>query len=79
MKPWGEYIDSLGRHIVGHSSVTLERDGCNSDSCPLGNFIADAFVNHYATKEPKGVGEWTAASVAIINTGGLRTTIEKGS
>lgn len=71
-------MDTLGKYIVGHSSIVMQRDGCNSGECPLGNFIADAFVQHYATKEPKAANEWTPASVVLINTGGLRTTIEQG-
>lgn len=78
LKPWKAYIDSIGSHVVGHSSITMERDGCNSGECALGDFITDIFVNHYATKATKAADEWTAAAIAIVNTGGLRTTIEKG-
>lgn len=78
LKPWKDFLDVFGHRVVGHSDITMERVGCNSKECDLGNFITDIFVNHYATSEPKATDEWTASSIAIVNTGGLRTTIEKG-
>lgn len=79
LKPWKDFIDMTGKRVIGHSDVTMERIGCNSHECDLGNFITDIFVNHYVNNEPKAEDEWTTSAVAIVNTGGLRTTIEKGS
>lgn len=78
LKPWKEKMDQTGRRIVGHSDIKMERLGCNSHECELGNFITDVFVHHYETQQPKAADEWTSSSIAIVNTGGLRTTIEEG-
>lgn len=78
LKPWKDSLDAIGRRVVGSSEINMERVGCNSRECDLGNFITDIFVHHYATEEPKQADEWTSSCIAIVNTGGLRTTIEKG-
>ncbi|XP_060804761.1 uncharacterized protein LOC106143339 [Amyelois transitella] len=61
--------------IVGQTSVILDGHSCRVKECNMGNFIADAMVNKYAS-EYKGVG-WTDAPIAIIQGGGIRSSIAK--
>lgn len=78
IKPWKEYIDQKGLQVVGETKVTLLKTPCNLRECNIGNFLTDAFVNYYATQTESVPGKWTPAAIAILNTGGIRTTLDKG-
>lgn len=76
LQPWKEIIDVEANRIVGVSKVTLQKSGCNYQECNLGSFITDSYVHNYVTDaEP---GEWTYAAIAIMNVGGIRTTLTAG-
>lgn len=45
--------------------------------CNIGNFITDAFVQPFI--DIAGENEWTYASIALQNSGGIRTSLSKGS
>lgn len=78
MKPWKAQVEAQGHVVLGESIVELDKQthDCYSGECSLGNFVADAMVSHYVGKGPEGT--WTAAAIAFINAGGLRTNIEPG-
>lgn len=59
--------------IVGNTSVILDGHSCRLRECNMGNLIADAMVHKYAL-DYKGEG-WTDAPIAIIQGGGIRTSI----
>lgn len=59
--------------VVGVTSVVLHGDTCRLQECNMGNLITDAMVEKYAL-EYKGNG-WTDAPVAIIQGGGIRTSV----
>ena len=42
-----------------------------------GNLMTDAMVAHYVLEQPTE-GYWTNASIALLNSGGIRSPIEKG-
>ncbi|XP_052133254.1 apyrase-like [Frankliniella occidentalis] len=79
MKPWKAEVEAQGSVVVGSTLVELDKlaHDCYSGECTLGNFVADAMVHHYVGKGPEGT--WTAASIAFINAGGLRTNIAPGN
>ncbi|GBP34722.1 Protein 5NUC [Eumeta japonica] len=59
--------------IVGSTSVPLDGRLCHRSECGLGNLIADAMVEYYASQYD---GEyWTDAPIAIIQGGGIRSSI----
>lgn len=60
--------------IVGSTKVFLD-GGCHRGECNLGNFIADAIVDHYAFKYEQ-VSGWTDASIAIIQASNIRHSID---
>ncbi|RZC39648.1 uncharacterized protein BDFB_009824 [Asbolus verrucosus] len=76
LQPWKDVIDELGNRVIGKTLVTLDQTMCRYSECLLGNFVADAMVYSY-TSLAEG-SSWTYASLAVYNTGGLRTTIESG-
>lgn len=78
IRPWKEEIDRAGLRKVGTALYPLQKYQCSSDECNLGNFVADAFVYYYATKVPHESDEWTSASVALVQAGGIRTALDKG-
>jgi 5'-nucleotidase len=76
MEPWKDEVDELGDKIVGKTLVTLDQTMCRHSECLLGDFVADAMVYSYA--EVAEESSWTYAALAVVNAGGLRTTIETG-
>lgn len=74
--PWKFAVDDLGNRIIGFSMTDLPQQGCNYRECPLGNLIADAYVDSCTyMAEP---GHWTYAAVGLSNTGGIRVSLFKG-
>ncbi|KAM3965771.1 protein 5NUC-like isoform 1-T1 [Aphomia sociella] len=59
--------------IVGNTLVELDGHSCRLNECNMGNLIADAMIYKYASKYTKD--GWTDAPVAIIQGGGIRTSI----
>ncbi|XP_047991993.1 protein 5NUC-like isoform X3 [Leguminivora glycinivorella] len=68
----GEVL-KISEVVIGNSSVILDGHSCRLRECNLGNFITDAMVHKYASSY-KGVG-WTDAPIAIMQGGGIRTSI----
>ncbi|XP_061719225.1 uncharacterized protein LOC133526563 [Cydia pomonella] len=68
----GEVL-KISEVVVGNSSVILDGHSCRLRECNLGNFITDAMVHKYASLY-QGVG-WTDAPIAIIQGGGIRTSV----
>lgn len=50
---------------------------CRFNECNIGNFIADAMVYQYA-RDYEG-DYWTDAAIAIIQAGGIRTSLDIGN
>ena len=61
---------------VGTSFVFLDarKPDCMLKECNLGNVVTDAMVFHYA-KQSANEAQWTAASVAIQNSGSITSSI----
>ncbi|KAG5884885.1 hypothetical protein JTB14_025049 [Gonioctena quinquepunctata] len=77
LAPWKTMVDTRGDVVLGSTLVTLSNTGCYYQECTLGNFLADAMVYEYTKSAPKG--SWTQAAIAIMNAGGLRTSINIGN
>lgn len=58
-------------------SVVFLNGTCRFNECNLGNFIADSMVFDYA-RSYKGE-YWTDAAIALIQGGGIRTSLDKGN
>lgn len=67
----------MGNKVHGESKVLLEKPPCVRGECSMGNFVTDSYVNHFIEKAKEG--EWTYASIALQNAGGIRTSLSKGS
>ncbi|KAJ3665034.1 hypothetical protein Zmor_000550 [Zophobas morio] len=76
LQPWKDEVDAVGNRVIGSTLVTLDESMCRYSECLLGNFVADVMVYSYI--ELADNSSWTYAALAVYNTGGLRTTIEKG-
>ncbi|XP_045479612.1 apyrase-like [Harmonia axyridis] len=77
LMPYSDVVRKSGNDIIGSTLVRLERDDCRMGECLLGNFVTDAMVFSYIITAPKA--SWTKAAIALMNTGGLRTSIAKGN
>lgn len=59
--------------VLGTTSIKIDGSSCRLKECNMGNLITDAMVHKYAS-EYKGQG-WTDAPIAIIQGGGIRSSI----
>jgi len=66
--------------VVAETRVRLvgERSECRVRECNLGNLIADGMVRSVLGMTP-GSGEWSKASAAIVNSGGIRESVDPGN
>lgn len=77
LKPWQDEIKAEAEAIIGSTKVFLDNSNrsCQKGECNIGRMIADAFVEEYVNTAPEGA--WTRAAIGIINSGGIRTSIEE--
>lgn len=66
-------VNKVSEVIVGSTSVKIDGISCRLKECNMGNLITDAMIHKYAS-EYKGQG-WTDAPIAIIQGGGIRSSI----
>ncbi|XP_064542656.1 protein 5NUC-like [Drosophila montana] len=72
-------ITRLEQTIVGYTKVNLEGGNiCRLRECNLGNLIADSMV-HTRVLENKGGDYWTDAPIALLQGGGIRSSIDKNA
>ncbi len=76
IQPWKKLVDEEGVRVIGSSKVSLSRTDCTTE-CNIGNLITDASVYYYIDHAQEG--EWTRASIALTNNGGIRTSLSAGS
>ncbi|ALC41076.1 veil, partial [Drosophila busckii] len=69
-------ITSLEQQIVGYTKTFLEGGTCRLQECNLGNLIADSMV-HTRVLEDESGKFWTDAPIALLQGGGIRSSIEK--
>lgn len=70
-------ILALENEIVGVSKVLLD-GSCRRNECNLGNFVADSMVDWYALQYNDDQ-YWTDASIAFLQGGGIRASINHKS
>lgn len=63
--------------IIGTTKVLLD-GSCRRNECNLGNFITDAMVDWFASRR-KSSEHWTDASIAFLQGGGIRASIDDRS
>ncbi|KAL3883277.1 hypothetical protein ACJMK2_029560 [Sinanodonta woodiana] len=80
VKEFRKPIEAQKREVVGHTAVLLEGETywCRVRECNLGNLATDAMIN-YHLDYMKANGTWAAASIALVQSGGIRASIEPGN
>ncbi|XP_021942386.1 apyrase-like isoform X2 [Zootermopsis nevadensis] len=75
MRPWKEIIDAEGSRVIGSTKVFLDASSgaCRKGECNFGNLITNAFIDESVKLAQPG--SWTRAAIALINSGGIRTSI----
>lgn len=66
-------VMKISEVVLGITSIKIDGMTCRLKECNMGNLITDAMVHKYAS-EYKGQG-WTDAPIAIIQGGGIRSSI----
>jgi len=77
LEPWRKEVEAEFLTEVGRTHVFLdgERSSCGISECNLGNLVADSLVNHFIKFAEED--EWSKASIAFVNAGGLRGSIDE--
>ncbi|XP_072021463.1 snake venom 5'-nucleotidase-like [Amphiura filiformis] len=72
---WGEAVRNLTKERIGSTHVYLDgaRESCRLKECNLGNMIADAYIWVMVTFPDEE--KWNDVSIAIQNSGGIRSSI----
>ncbi|CAG8961542.1 hypothetical protein HYFRA_00013960 [Hymenoscyphus fraxineus] len=68
---WRKPFEAFAGQEVGFSDVELDQSRCALQECLLGNFMTDAMLDYRQNQS-------TAVSFALINAGGIRSTIDAG-
>ncbi|XP_046374004.2 5'-nucleotidase-like [Haliotis rufescens] len=78
LEPYIQQIDETAYEIVGKSHVPLqgEKAICRRRECNLGNVITDSMVKQNIKHSDSLY--WNNVSIAITNSGGIRSSIPKG-
>lgn len=73
---WGAEVQASFAAVVGASTVFLNGTFpiCRLHECVLGNLITDAMVDHFQES-----GKWPNLRIAVLNGGGIRSSIEEGN
>ncbi|KAH8309373.1 hypothetical protein KR059_008760 [Drosophila kikkawai] len=70
-------LEELENTILGYTKVFLEGGNiCRMRECNLGNMITDAMI-YTRVVEDQGGDYWTDASIALIQGGAIRASVEK--
>ncbi|KAF2352045.1 5'-Nucleotidase C-terminal [Trinorchestia longiramus] len=77
LEPWKIQINSVVTEEIGKTYVFLDgnRLSCRMRECNLGNLETDAVI-HLNAKFPDDM-EWARTSLAVINGGGIRSSIDE--
>ncbi|KAG5670060.1 hypothetical protein PVAND_000346 [Polypedilum vanderplanki] len=75
LKPWKEELDKYQSMKIGSINFSLDFS-CLEQECGIGNLITDAMVDSFVNAADSG--EWTAASIALLNSRGIRSTLSRG-
>ena len=68
---WAEPFKVFAAEVLGESTVELDQTLCQKQECVLGNFMADAMLAYRLNQSD-------TADFALINSGGIRATIDVG-
>lgn len=70
-------VEAYENQVIGTTKVILEGDNCRKEECNMGNLIADAMVSIRAgLYTVSDDGKWTDAAIAVIQGGGVRSSID---
>nr|XP_018897163.1 PREDICTED: protein 5NUC-like [Bemisia tabaci]XP_018897164.1 PREDICTED: protein 5NUC-like [Bemisia tabaci]XP_018897165.1 PREDICTED: protein 5NUC-like [Bemisia tabaci] len=80
VKKWTAKLSENANQVVGSTTARLEGTTglCSCAECNLGNLIADAYVEYYATKYRHLIPpeHWTDAPISFCQAGSVRATID---
>ncbi|KAF9979970.1 hypothetical protein BGZ65_005738 [Modicella reniformis] len=78
---WRSEFESWAKTVLGKASDNFDMAGCRTRDCVMGNFMTDAMLQYARSlssgKDKKTKHPW--ADLTIINTGGIRAGLAKGT
>ncbi|XP_017864718.1 PREDICTED: protein 5NUC-like [Drosophila arizonae] len=80
LEMYRENITALKKSVIGHTKVYLEgrMKYCRCVECNMGNLITDVMI-FSRVLEDQGGDYWTDAAIALYQSGGIRSSIERKS
>uniref|UniRef100_A0A8D8VZ06 apyrase n=1 Tax=Cacopsylla melanoneura TaxID=428564 RepID=A0A8D8VZ06_9HEMI len=83
LQPWKQAVDKVGKDVKGSSVVLLDasQGACYLGECNMGAMLLQAMIQEEINLRVRldKATLWTYASVAIINSGGIRNSIPEGN
>ncbi|XP_072044178.1 snake venom 5'-nucleotidase-like [Amphiura filiformis] len=78
---YADEIENAGNRLLGNTVVMLQGgpewdQACRRRECNMGNLVADTMLWEY--RKSLGIRKWSDVSMAVINAGAIRASIDKG-
>ncbi|KAK7107283.1 snake venom 5'-nucleotidase-like [Littorina saxatilis] len=75
---WRKGVDEITKQVLGRTFVFLQglKEQCRQQECSMGNLITDAMVTQNLRHSDSM--EWNHVAIALLNGGGVRSSIPKG-
>lgn len=70
---WGQKYANITENVIGYADELYDNYDCYASECPLGSFIADAYLHASQAHENENT------SIAFVQAGGIRAPISPGS
>lgn len=77
LEEYREEVEAYENEVIGTTKVILEGDNCRKEECNMGNLLTDAMVSIRAGLYTlSDNNKWTDAAIAIVQGGGVRSSID---
>ncbi|CAH0389041.1 unnamed protein product [Bemisia tabaci] len=79
LTPWRDEVNIIGSKEIGRTFVDFEKSlwACHIGPCMIGRLITDAMIYEYV--QQREGRSWTKAGVAVLQCGGIRSSIMHGN
>lgn len=75
IQPWKQIFDKVTNQNLGYANKSIDGSNCHLNECEMGNLLSDIYRQYYLAKN-ESMEE--ALLVAIINSGGIRASLNQG-
>lgn len=76
LQKYQQKVQELDKQIIGRTFTVLDGNSCRLQECNFGNLIVDSMMWYYIRTQFNETEYWTDASIAFINSGAIRSSID---